>query len=598
MSRGWRNDRAGYCGSFVQGVAHFVRAATLALAAGCGAELEDGGGIAVPQFPEPYEVERIKAQPLPPEAEMFRTAGVDVPQWQLAGPMPTRTSTDAYPGDDVASRVLAAHIEQYGREARMTLGMACVAREVGRVVLAYGQAPSTRLYDFILARCGAGVGTVALSTWQTTGSPLDPAAAEARIDQALARPPAGVIASPGLVLGGWYGESDGQRLLVLVHGWERLGLAPVPMDARGRQFVTVQGTKPSGVESVTALITHGESGFADCRSVGGEGRKFTLRCPVLASDSAAWIDVIENGRRRALRTKTLTLFVSPDGTMPEVYVEPVITTTAIGDSTTAQRIGDAINDLRNQHGLPLVSLEVRQSEEVAELLPHFMAAIHDESRAELADTIILAIIAGTHVETLIQNAQCLHFTTTLAANEGLDRAVARASMFPLARSILLDPEARGVAIGVRANQAGSLAAVMLSTYDPPRQEAYPSLEASLHEQLDLARIERGLPLALRMEDPRSHALLDSAIGRLELGGSPGVLMDRTVDGLAAIYNAQAVGYVVVGIESGRAPSVTWPDALLSVDQIGVLIRVGHYVLPGTRWAVGLGLVSYVVPAAH
>lgn len=594
MSANRLGVRSGCRRAFVHGVARFAAAMMM----GCGGDLESGGGIAVPQFPEPYEVERIKAQPLPPEEEVFRAAGVDVPQWELAGPMPSRTSTDAHTGEDVASRLLATHIEQYGRGARTTLGMACVAREVGRVVLAHGQVPSTRLHDFILARCGAGVSSISFSTWQTAGSPPDPAVVETEIAAALAHPPADLVTRPGLVLGAWYGESDGQRLLVLAHGRNRLELMPVPMDARGRQFVTVQGTKPPGVESVTALITQGENGFAECPMAENKEHTFTLRCPVLASDSTAWIDVIEHRRRRKLGSRTLTLFVSPDGTKPRSYHEPEIATMATGDPTSAQRIGDAINDLRSQNGLPSVSLEVRQSEEVADLLPHFMAATYDESRAELADTIMLAIIAGNHVETLIENAQYLHFTTSIAANEGIDRAVARSSMFPMARSVLLDPDARSVAVGVRVNQARNTAAVILSTYDPPREDSYPSFEASLHEQLDVARVERGLPLALRMEDPRSHAVLDGTLGRLELGGSPGVLMDRAMDELAAIYNPQGVGYKVVGIKSGRVPSVDWPEALLSVDRIGVLIRVGHYVVPGTRWVVGLGLVSYVIPAAR
>lgn len=588
MSTGWCHGRR---------VSHSLIGIVLAWGAGCGGEMEQGG-FGVPEFPEAEEIQRIKDQPLPAEDRVFADVGLDLEQWELEGPLPSRTSTVAYRGNDIASRVLAQQVQAYGTDARTTEGMACVAHQVGKLMLAHGQTPSSTLEGFILARCGAAVGGVDLLTWRTSQGRLDDAAAEPMIEDAFAHPRRELGGHPDSVLGAWYGGTEHESLLVLAHGRATLGLAPVPMDARGLQYVTVQGTKPRGVELVTGVATSGESGFGTCRVVEGEddrSRAFTLHCPVLASDSATLIDLVENRRRRALGSRAATLFVSPDGTLPGTYREPRFASVAAVDAASASQIGETINDLRLVHGLGPVALEVAQSQEVSALLPHFMAAIHDDSQADVADTIMLHLIGGRYVESAIRDAQCLHFTTTTEAGKGVDRAIVRETLFPMVRSTLLDPKAQSIAIGVRANEAGDVAAVMLSTYDQVDAREYPLLDERLFAQLDRARAERGLPPATRLPDAESNAVLDHTMGRLELGTDLEGVLDSMLERISRVYPELQVGYTLEGIDPDDARVAAWPEALLDAETAGVLLRVGQYAVRGSRWVVELVVITYVVP---
>lgn len=569
----------------------------LAWAAGCGGELEQGG-FGVPEFPDAKEIEDIKQQPVPSEDRVFADVGVDLEQWELEGPLPSRTSATAYRGNDVASRVLARRIQSYGNDARTTEGMACVAHQVGKLMLAHGQAPSSTLEGFILARCGAAVGGVELLTWKTSQGRLDDAAAEPMIEDALARPRREVGGHPNSVLGAWYGGSEHESLLVLAHGRAALDLEPVPMDARSLQHVTIRGTKPRGVERVTGVASRGESGFADCRTIAGEGdleREFTLHCPVLGSDSAMLIDIVEHRRRRAFGTQVATLFVSPDGTLPGTYREPISTSVTAADAASTEAIVETINDLRLQHGLGPVALEVAQSQDVAELLPHFMAAAHDDARGELADTIMMHVVAGRYVESKVRDAQCLHFTTSTVPGKGVDRAIVRETLSPMVRSTLLDPKAQRIAIGVRANEANDLAAVMLATYDQPDAPVYPLLDEVLYDQLDRARAERGLPPATRLSDEESNAVLDHTMGRLELGADLEGVLEQMLLRISAVYPELQIGYSLEGIEPDDARVVQWPEALLAAETAGVLLRVGQYAVVGSQWVVELVVIAYVVP---
>jgi len=558
-------------------------------------------------MPKSEEVDELLAQPTPSEGEAFGNVGKAIDQWTLAG-APTTADNEAYTGDNWGAVGLVGRAAGSGPDVRVTAGMTCVARQLGEFIDLYGVMPSFGLQDFVLARCGSMVGRSSLSVRRFVidhGSRKPSEKAVRRmIEEALARAPESprdeehAATKEPMVRGAWYSGDELGGLLVVAQGTNRLGLEPFAMGLAGRDHLRVAGRKPSDVEAISGYVTAGDGDYLRCKpapDVPSDSDRFALVCPVRATDSWALVDLVQLRRRRVLASKAMTLFVSPDGSLPPTYATRPVREGKRSDVTDERRVVDAINELRTGVGLPEFVLAAEQSTEMAALLPHYLVASADPDRGEVADAVALAFLSGRKVDHVVVDASFLHFTVDASDAVSTGRVLAQQAMSPMARSTLLDAEAQSLAIGIQKSEMSGAIAFVLAAYEHPDIEGQVEREALLYDALDEARGRRGLSRVRKLEDEASNAILDQGMAGLEHGAGPDAQGPFVQEGLDELHR-RSFGYAFQGISDGGVDDVEWPLQLLDLEQVQVAIRVGYYRPEGTNWAHELVLVVYTEPS--
>lgn len=559
-------------------------------------------------MPRSGQIDEILARPVPPEGASFENVGKAIDQWKLEG-APTTAGIEPYAGDNWGAAGLVEASASWGPEARVTAGMTCVARQLGELMDLYGVMPSFGLQDFVLARCGSLVGRGSLSVRRVA---IDlgarkPSEKTVRrmIDDALARAPEprakadGAAASEPTLYGAWYSGDELGGLLVIVEGTNPLGVEPFPMSLAGRDHLRVEGRKPSDVEAISGFVTAGEGEYLRCTpapEVRRDSDRFALVCPVRPTDAGALVDIVQLRRRRILASRVMTLFVSPDGSLPPTYATRPVREGASADATEQRKLVDAINVLRHGVGLPKLVLAAEQSAEMAELLPYYLAASADPNRDEEADAVALAFLSGRKLDHVVVDASFLHFTVDPSDAVSIGRILAQQAMSPMARSTLLDAEAQSLAVGIQKSETSGAIAFVLAAYEHPDIEGQVQREELLYDALDAARGRRGLPRVRVLRDEPSHAILDEGMAALEHGSGPdqqGPAMQQGLDGL----HRRSFGYAFQVLSDGGVDDVEWPLQLLELDPVQVVIRVGYYRPEGTNWAHELVFVAYTEPSA-
>jgi hypothetical protein len=558
-------------------------------------------------MPKSEEIDEILAQPVPSESDAFGNVGKAIEQWTLAG-VPTTAGNEAYAGDNWGAAGLVGSAAGWGPDVRVTAGMTCVARQLGEFMDLYGVMPSFGLQDFVLARCGS---MVVRSTMRVRRFVIDlgsrkPSEKVVRrmIEDALARAPEpppdekSVAANEPTLYGAWYSGDELGGLLVLAHGTNRLELEPFPMGLSGHDHLRVAGRKPSDVEAISGYVTAGDGEYLRCKpapDVRRDSDRFGLVCPVRSTDAWALVDLVQLRRRRVLASKAMTLFVSPDGSLPSTYATRPVRESERSDATEQRRAVHAINELRHGVGLPEFLLAADQSAEMAELLPYYLAASADPDRGEQADAVALAFLSGRKVDHVVVDASFLHFTVDASDAVSMGRILAQQAMSPMARATLLDAEAQSLAVGIQKNGTSGAIAFVLAAYEHPDIEGQVEREALLYDALDEARGRRGLPRVRTFRDEQTNAILDQGMVGLEHGSGPdqqGPAVQEQLDQL----HRRSFGYAFHGLSDGGVEDVEWPLQLLELEQVQVAIRVGYYRPEGTNWAHELVLIVYTKPS--
>lgn len=562
-------------------------------------------------MPKSEEVDELLAKPVPPEGEAFGSVGKAIDQWKLEG-APATAGIEPYAGDNWGAAGLMERAADWGPGARVTAGMTCVARQLGEFMDLYGVMPSFGLQDFVLARCGSMVGrssldvrTFAIDLGSRKGSEK---AVRRMIDDALGRVSAprtkdGASAQDPTLHGAWYSGDELGGLLLIVEGMNPLGVEPFPMSLAGRDHLRVAGRRPSDVEAISGYVTAGDGEYLRCTpapDVRSDSDRFALVCPVRSTDAGALVDIVQLRRRRLLASRVMTLFVSPDGSLPPTYATRPVREAERSDATDQRKVVDAINALRHGVGLPELVLSAGQSQEMAELLPHYLAASADPDRDEQADAVALAILSGRKVDHVVVDASFLHFTVDASDAASMGRILAQQVMSPMSRATLLDPEAHSLAIGIKKREKSgadeAAIAFVLAAYEHPDIEGQVTREALLYDALDEARGRRGLPRVRVLRDEPTNVILDEGMAGLEHGSGPdqqGPTMQQKLDAL----HHRSFGYAFGGLSDGGVADVEWPLQLLELDPVQVVIRVGYYRPEGTNWAHELVFIAYMEPKA-
>lgn len=555
---------------------------------------------------ESEEIDEILAKPVPPAGEQFENVGKAIDQWKLEG-TPSTAGVEAHVGDNWGAAALAEHIGSYGPDARATAGMTCVARQLTEIMELHGAMPSFGLQDFVLARCGSLVGRSTLRV-RRLAIDLGPRKASEEtvrrmIDDALDRPPTrpasddGTAAKEPVLHGAWYGGDELGGLLVMVQGTNPLAVEPLPMSVAGRDHVRIAGRRPSDVEAISGFVTAGEGEYLRCTpapEVRRDSDRFELVCPVRSTDPGALVDIVQLRRRRILASKVMTLFVSPDGSLPATYTTRPVREESSPDATEPRKVVDAINALRLGVGLPEVVLAVDQSQEMVELLPYYLAASADPDRGEQADAVALAFLSGRKVDHVVVDASFLHFTADTSHAASMGRILAQQVMSPMARSTLLDAEAQSLAVGIQKSETSDAIAFVIAAYEHPDIEGQVQREALLYDALDAARGRRGQSRVRVLRDEPTHAVLDEGMAGLEHGSGPDQQGPAMQQGLDALHH-RSFGYAFLDLSDG-VDDVEWPLQLLELETAQVVIRVGYYRPEGTNWAHELVFIAYTQPS--
>lgn len=522
------------------------------------------------EFPSESQLERIASKPVP---DRGRTRAVrQVGEWTLSGPLPTRTGSLLASDDGLRGRLLR-DVETGGSGALVTVAMQCYAREYGRFLLAHGAEPAPSLRRFISARCGA----VAPPSVQFTVQPLQPDQAPETIAAAqrewygehLATTPLGERTEVGM----WIGKDSHRALVVSASGRRALDIVATDMAIGGNVFV-VQGRKGPGIDLVMGHANRGSFGFSRCRTMPSAAGSFSLECPLDASDDQTYVEIAASEKGRVLASRQATILVAPGGSsLGNTWRGPAGAGAGTPEPLALLR---QTNQLRQSLGMQPLADAPRQRAQSDALIPWYAAATSGAADPEIADQVVLGLLAGYAVDGIIRDAD---FVSDAMYGSGPE-ALAYLLESPGARSTLLEPAAEKAAISVQSQGHSSLATFTTYQFFSERTD-YDRAERILLDRLDQVRVYRGKDRVIRVGDSgQTEAALSQAVARIKAGTPPGKAMSAALD---EIVHKLGVTLRAQVMSTNDLESVEFPRILLQLDHPVIALKVGHYQSPGQPW---------------
>lgn len=546
----------------------------LALFCGCASRSGSGGGSAAGSFPSRAELLRLGTAPPP-----VRTAGghtLDVERWELAGPLPDELKLAPMATRTSWSDLLQARAASRNGLVFVSEAMGCASRELGRFKLANKVAPGDGLRAFILARCGTGTEHAEISTLEGA------VPADVTDDRVFAewQKDAGVLIDKSIggglrTVGIWFGREGGRAIVIVTAAPRRVQIDPVAMKPADGKTITITGELLIPAASLRGLVNHGRFEHATCKANPNVALpRFSLRCPVDARDSLAWIEVAAFPAGRIVGPQVLSLLALPDGTGSAVYERPK--TAAAGGASLPEALLAALNGVRVEAGLAPLGLAPRESEVATNVAPHYFAAGEGDAPETNADLVVLGLRAGWDVEGMVRAGLFAAAAVTDTREPGA--LVAAALDRPSGRETLLDPLVRQVAIGPVLHGDHAAGAVF-ATYSFFDRESYDAEAAALLGRLSKLRadLHLGAPMLLSGGE---KATREAARAVQRDGRSPGQALNEALEATVQQTHAQVNGWFM---ESATLEDVKFPDALLRTPGLQISLAIGHHKDPKKAW---------------
>jgi hypothetical protein len=540
------------------------------MSAACGGpEAKSPKALAVTNpFPTKGALEKL-AQTTPKPLPAREVASV--PEWRVdVRDLPETSPVDRFFAGDV----------------RLTRELRCVARELARVRAEHGSQPDERVQRFINGACGLA-SPFGVSSYQWTAD-VPP---EATDDQLLDSWKNKVTVPPafkGKAAGVWLARKGTKAVVMMV---ARDGTdAPVALsagDAPGK--VSVRGTAGADVDYVLALVNHGKGSVARCEPDRGvELPHYSFTCTLADGDPWTWIEVATRTSGRLLMRTAALLLARRDENVA-VELTPGSARSQTGAASTRDEIVRAVlegvNRARQSGNAGPLTLAPKQTVVNERLAPHFFNA-EAAADAKTGDLVALGLIAGWDVEGTIKNGDL--FGTMLSGAKDASSWLDYALEHPMARFVLLRPEARQVAIGATSAEGGGLG-VVATTYSFFGAENHQASSTRVFERLAQERAARRLPPITALPDMPS--LVDQA--RLVHAGQrePMAALDNALGTEAQRLGQPMRGWVLVTNDLDILP---FPKELLAPGPLAVRVVVTHYRPEDAAW--GAYLVYIVAPA--
>lgn len=546
--------------------------------AGC-ATFGSARSLGEERFPRRDELAAMAQKPAPLDTTKLDAAAVD--SWTLAGPFPTHAAATPATPATPWQRAAAA-------TGALTEDMGCVAREVGRFMLAKNAYPGHSLQAFIEDRCGSTASDVHLRS--LTGTVPASVTDDEWFAQWKTQLDGELRAQPGAaqLVGIWAHREGEKAVMVVAAGDVAAKLSqPVPLVPHGEKSVVLRGRlTTNGAERVAALVNQGATGVAACKTLDALTLPdFAFECPLEASDELTTVEMAAFEPGRILGSSVARFLLWPAGTPRDEWRRPAGST----DVPTGQlvpRFIEAVNALRTKASLPALTEAQEQSRAAAQLAPHYWAAQFGQENAETADVIALGMMAGWDVGIDIVSAG--FGSEWLAGTRDMSVMTEFVLRSPWARKALLDPKATHVAVGTVEREGQASMSALYATYVPLGVFDRKASEVAIITRLNQLRLDRGKGLAqwtLWPEDA-GQLVADRLAAR---SWKPDDALSYVLERTAAVAKGEVTGYVqlVDDLENFQFP----PEVLLR-EQVNVFLSVGVY--RASHWAHSRYVVCFVL----
>lgn len=381
----------------------------------------------------------------------------------------------------------------------MTKGQTCHARERRRAELAYpNESLSPVFLNYIRSRCGA-------TKWDSyytyvvknSHAPLSPGWQDSKVDAWLGK----VVqqhAKGRWVEAGIAALQKGKHTeIFLITSTPDVKIRPREMRVGDEKVEVVGQTYLRSPGSISAAITQGAIGNEYCRrDWNTELPRFRFVCNLNTDDEFATITLHHGEEGTILRPMVADFIVGARHLPPLTFVPSevyAVLRQADLDKTKdfQAQLLDAINYLRRVNGLGPLSLEVKQSEVIAGLIP---SVFSDDP--ETANQAYLAMEAGWEVEgRILDFGYDSSALLTLDVVDHLGWIMSSGS----GRDDIFKPEAVSVGIGVRSK--GKTTSTVVGTYSTIRDESVQRRAGRVLDVLNKARKDAGKkPFELRRGD--------------------------------------------------------------------------------------------------
>jgi hypothetical protein len=506
----------------------------------------------------------LASRPAPRAASDERkTLAVD--EWQ-----PGDSATPTTEAEALLERVANAK----GRRLAIDADLGCAAREIARFYAAHGAFPDQQLQSHMAGVCGASVATFGVTVWSTPSDTIVGTANRTKWHEAIAQQLGGWLPA-SMDLAGAAELSDGKTNVFAAAVatstviWESKNTV---VNATGE--VELTGSVRSPAAFIYGVINSGAYGVRDCRTDPRVALpRFHLTCRLDDTDSAAWVGIQALPPGRVLARGVSRLLIRREGApltfnaaTKNLAPESVISATAF-----AKRVLALVNETRATAQLPALRLATRESKTSARLAPHYFES---ESAGEtVVDQIALGLMAGWEVRGTIRTGD--FYSNQLSGSLDPKRWLGFMLDQPSARRVLLDPQARSIAIGADVRPGAQSIGALISTYTFYDSDDHRADIERFLSNLNQHRLDLGLP-AVKVTSAPEVAI---AVRGVKQHHDPEGALQTALEQVVNREQRDVEGYY---IEANDLAHVTFPEALLR-PSVTLAISAAHHRYPDAAW---------------
>jgi hypothetical protein len=470
------------------------------------------------------------------------------------------------------ARAVGKQLQTSKRPFALTENMQCYAREMGRFFTVHRKLPQLDLQGFMAGRCGVVPNSPNVVYLTAAGQPSVDAAAK-MIDKDLQ----GVTGAHEL--GVWMGGSDKGQVIMAAYGAPKVKLGPINVVREGQASLRIQGRLLEATGWLRGYTSIGALGSSTCVSTPRSAAvlpDFDLQCALGNGDAYAVFDLLAGAPQAVLGREVLSLVLPVKGEPPSSYTSLVVS----GAPGAKEGLLTQINAVRTNLKRESLQDVPAQSHTANVLVPHFFAASfdHEESKLEL---ITLGLMAGWDVPGPIRDAHLVSFRGTRGDNA--PSFLSELLFFPSTRSILLDPDARRVAVATMQDGKSQAVFGLVTTYSifEPKNQA--ATETDLLDELDRQRQAHGKKPIERVGGEEVDRVLEPIMAKLtrgEMTPTGGLQEVLDIYGKKLHRNFQGMVYSTMVIDGWRP---TFEGPLVELDGVAVTSKVGFFVGEGANW---------------
>jgi hypothetical protein len=532
---------------------------------GCGAAVSAPRGSSGQTFPSRATLQELAARPAAPDqASDRKTLAVD--DWQPA--------TDVGASATDAEALVQSAASAQGKRSTIDPELSCAAREIGRFYATHQAFPDQQLQAYMAGVCGMSAPTFSMITWSTPNDTLVDPANQQQWRKAISDQLGPLLAHDPELIGAAQ-VSDGKNTAFAAVA------AKSAVAWEGRSLVTntageveLSGSVRTPAAFVYGMANVGAYGVSDCRSDPRVALpRFRLTCRLSDTDAAAWVDVQALPPGRVLSRSVARLLIRREGAAL-VYSAPTKNSapeTVTDPTAFTKRLLALVNEARTAARLPNLALATRQSETSFRLAPHYFD--NEASDQIINDQIALGLLAGWDVKGTIRTGD--FYSNTLSGSLDPKRWLGFMLDQPSARRVLLDANARSIAIGADLRPRAQSMGALVSTYTFYDTDDHRADIQDFLARLNEHRSGLGLAPAKITQAPE----VNSALRTIKSSHSPEGALQTALEQVVAREQRGVEGFY---IEATHLAHLTFPEALLR-PSITIAVSAAHHRYPEAAW---------------